>query len=155
MPITASNLYAIAAVLLAAGCRCSDGASSSAAAVSSAEASASSGAAEGVAQPSCTLRAGQFSLSPTDGRTVVATDEEDLDLPFAVELGEAVRYRSGFAVTGLRAAQNGNQAVLAVLPRGLQGVRVVELGAVHGDVAPPRLAVSGDNLIAVVPEADA
>jgi hypothetical protein len=152
LPITASNLYAIAAVLLAAGCRCSDGASSSAAAVSSSVASAAPSATN---QPSCKLRAGQFSLSPTDGRTAVAADEEDLDLPFAVELGEAVRYQSGFAVTGLRASQNGNQAVLAVLPKGLQGARVVELGAVHGDVAPPRLAVAGDNLIAVVPEADA
>jgi hypothetical protein len=86
---------------------------------------------------------------------VASADDEDLDLPFAVELGEAVRFQSGFAVTGLRASQDGNQAVLAVLPAGLQGGRVVELGPVHGDVAPPRLAISGDNLIAVVPEADA
>jgi hypothetical protein len=100
-------------------------------------------------------RPGQFSLSPTDGRTAVAADEEDLDLPFAVELGNAVRYQSGFAVTALRAAQGGNQAVVALLPAGLQGARVLELGAVHGDVAPPRLAGSGDNLIAIVPEADA
>jgi hypothetical protein len=44
---------------------------------------------------------------------------------------------------------------LAVLPAGLQGARVLELGAVHGDVAPPRLAGSENNLIAVVPDADA
>lgn len=160
MPIAASNLYAIAAVLLAAGCRCSDGTPPSAAANASASVSASAVASASVAPAgvSCAQRPGQFSLSPTDGRPARLSDEEsdqDLDLPFAVELGDAVRHQSGFAVTALRAAQGGNQAVLALLPAGLQGARVVELGTVHGDVAPPRLAGSGDNLIVVVPEADA
>jgi hypothetical protein len=105
--------------------------------------------------PKCTLHAEQFSLSPTDGRPAAASDEEDIDLPFAVQLGEAVRHGSGFAATALRATQQGNQAVLALLPRGLKSASVVELGAVHGDVSAPRLASNGSALIAVVPEADA
>lgn len=157
MLIAASNLYAIAAVLLAAGCRCSAGSSPSAAASAAA---APNGSAAGATTARCSPKPGQFSLSPTDGRTAPRSneesrDEEDLDLPFAVELGDAVRFQSGFAITALRAAQSGNQAVLALLPAGLRGARVLELGSVHGDVAPPRLAASGDNLIAVVPEADA
>lgn len=157
MLIAASNLYAIAAVLLAAGCRCSDGSSPSAA---GGAAAAPNGSAKTATAAHCSPKPGQFSLSPTDGRTAPrsneeSSDEEDLDLPFAVELGDAVRYQSGFAVTALRAAQSGNQAVLALLPTGLQGARVLELGAVHGDVAPPRLVAFGDNLMVVAPEADA
>jgi len=105
--------------------------------------------------PQCQAQPGQFTLNPQGDNRVVAPEDEEVDLPFAVELGSAIFHNGGFAVAALRASKVGNEAVVALLPPGLSGGQVLELGPVHGDVSPPRLSSNAGELILVAPDADA
>lgn len=79
-------------------------------------------------------------------------DEEDvIDLPFAVEAGGAVPTSDGFALAALK----NHKAVAVTLARDAASGSSIELAEVHGDVEPPRLASSGDRVVAAVVGNDA
>jgi hypothetical protein len=75
------------------------------------------------------------------------------ELPFAVEPGMAVAQRGGFFATALRHEPRGATALLARLGSGDAAPQLVELGQLHGDVLPPRLAGDGRDLWVVLQEA--
>ncbi|MBX3126960.1 MAG: hypothetical protein KF718_09600 [Polyangiaceae bacterium] len=103
--------------------------------------------------PGVRFTMGQPSLRPAD-----AGEEEDepaAPLPFAVELGGAVAHDGGFAVSALSAKGGGTTALVALVDGAGKGGRLVQLGATHGDVEPPRLAARGAAVVAVVPDSDA
>lgn len=79
-------------------------------------------------------------------------DESDDDalLPFGVDLGSALSTPQGFAVAGIRGA---GQAFVALL--GERASSRVELGELHGDVEPPALAASGEQVIVALRSSDA
>lgn len=140
------------ALTLALGCRCSEP-------VEPAEQSPDAAPARGSALD-CTLGQGQFTLAPAESAAAPPADVpqeelDDLDLPFAVELGGAVARDTGFAVAALRGGSRGSTAVVALIAAGASSGRLIDLSAVHGDVAAPRLASDGQRLLAVVPEGDA
>jgi len=75
-----------------------------------------------------------------------------LELPFATEPGTAIALGEAFFATGLRHDARGAVALLARLRSGAEAGVVVELGRVLGDVAPPRLAGDGTDLVVAVQE---
>lgn len=78
-------------------------------------------------------------------------DEAVVDLPFSVEAGGAVASSTGFAL----AALENRKAIAVTLARDAASGRRIELAEVHGDVEPPRLASSGDQIVAAVAGNDA
>lgn len=74
-----------------------------------------------------------------------------IDLPFAIEVGDAVSISDGFAV----AALNERRAIVGLVAPDGAGGTIVELDEVHGDVEPPKLASYGDSLVAAVVGNDA
>lgn len=91
------------------------------------------------------------------GTTTTSGDagDDEPDLPFAVEMGYAVRHDDEFVVSALRAKGSATHAVIALVPLSGRGGKEVDLGRTHGDVEPPRLANRGAELVAVVPDSDA
>lgn len=81
--------------------------------------------------------------------------EQALDLPFAVELGPAVAHEAGFVVTALRSVAGQTRAVLASVTDDAAGGRLLELGRVHGDVEPPRVALREGRVVVGVVDHDA
>jgi hypothetical protein len=82
-------------------------------------------------------------------------DDQELALPFAVEIGSAVATPGGFAIAGLRSMAGGSGAFVAFFEVPSGSGRVVELGRTYGGADPPRLAAQGTRLVAVVPDHDA
>ncbi len=103
--------------------------------------------------PGSMLTVGDVGRPKSSGEPDASAD--DPDLPFAVEMGQAVSHAHSFVVSALRAKGEGTMAVIAVVPQTGRGGRVLELGATHGDVEPPRLASRGAHLVAAVPDSDA
>ena len=93
---------------------------------------------------------GRVGKEPSDG------DEEgeanDIALPFSPEVGSAAAFDGGFAVGALLPSKAGATAVVVMLSPGGNPVRKLELGVVHGDVPPPRVAASGASLVVAVSE---
>ncbi len=81
--------------------------------------------------------------------------EERLDAPYAVELGGVAPLGSGFAVAALEPGASGSRAILAILDADASGARVLDLGVVHGDSPPPRVASDGDQLVVAIADNDA
>lgn len=133
-------------VLASAGCRCS---------ADEAEPHAVATASPDV--PHCRRGSLQVTLAPSGAEP--GHPEPDLDpgveLPFSAEPGMAVALRDEFFATGLRHEARGSVAVLARLGAENAPTQVAELGRVHGDAAPPRLAVDGNDLMVVLQEARA
>ena len=73
------------------------------------------------------------------------------DLPFSVELGSGVLTDGRYAVSYLR----GQSAQITVLSEQLQQVQHIDLGKLHGDPPPPRLAADGKALLIAAPTSDA
>lgn len=89
---------------------------------------------------------------PLDGEQ---EPEDDVDLPFAVELGSARANASFFAIGGVESRRGASFAFAAVVPTsGAVGHRI-DLGRVFGEVEPPALAPSRDGWIALVADNDA
>jgi hypothetical protein len=91
---------------------------------------------------------------PVDAKDAQAEDDTAGGLPFAIEIGIGVSMKSGFAVSGLRAQAGGSGAFVALVGADGSG-RVLDLGRTYGDADPPRIAASGERLMAVVPDNDA
>lgn len=88
----------------------------------------------------------------------IPNEEEDqhaLDVPFAIEVGGAARLGEGFAVAMLEPLSDGSHAKLAIVGADAKSGRIIDLGRVHGDAAPPRVASHGSTVAVVVPDADA
>src|ERR1700690_3752759 len=95
----------------------------------------------------------QFSM----GSTRASEDEDDsgLDVPFGINVGQAVGYPGGFAVSAIDGGGGKSIAVLALLGADAQNGRKVELGRVYGDADPPRIAGDARTLVVVLADMDA
>ncbi len=95
----------------------------------------------------------QFSMGSTGG----SEDEDDsgLDIPFGINVGQAVGYAGGFAVSAIDGRGGKSSAVLALLGSDAQNGRKVELGRVYGDADPPRIAGDARALVVVLADMDA
>ena len=101
------------------------------------------------------VKPGAVFLIGEPGAAVADPDDEEVALPAGAELGGAVAYAGGFAVAASRTQPDGTSALLVLLtPDGASG-RTVDLGRTHGDVDPPRVAATGDQIYLIVPDRDA
>ncbi|HVU03378.1 MAG TPA: hypothetical protein VHE30_16575 [Polyangiaceae bacterium] len=76
--------------------------------------------------------------------------DEEVALPFSPEIGGGVALGSAFVVAATLPDKKGATAAAVVLSPGASASRTIDLGKVHGDVPPPRLAAAGEVLFAVV-----
>jgi hypothetical protein len=128
---------------LSAGCRCS---AEQPAAISS------TGRAEVF---SCQRGTAQLTLAPGGGAESALPEpgeELGVELPFSAESGVALGVGSMFFATALRHEARGAVALLGRLGVGDASVELLELAQVQGNVAPPRLAVDGEDIIVAVQE---
>lgn len=96
---------------------------------------------------------------PAKAPVAAVDDQEEADteieLPFAVELGEA-RFGAGhFAVGGIESRRGASFAFVAVLDAQSGVGKSVELGRVFGEVEPPAFAAYRDGIVGVVAGNDA
>ena len=77
---------------------------------------------------------------------------DDTTLPFAAEVGDGVAFGGGFAVGALYPTGRSTSAGVITLARDGGSPRLVQLGAAHGDIDPPRLAARGSALVVGVLE---
>lgn len=101
-----------------------------------------------------------FTLGERSSDGVDAGDDDDdgLDqpaLPFAVDLGRALPFGDGFAVSALSTLGGKTRAVVVLLDAQVGAGKVVELGKLHGDPDPPELAAFESDLVALVHDSDA
>lgn len=122
---------------LSAGCRCS------------AEPPAAESSTAGAEVPSCQRGGAQLTLSPggAEPALVEPGEEPGVELPFSAEPGVALGVGSTFFATALRHEARGAVALLACVGVGEPTVELLELGRAQGNVAPPRLAVDGEDVI--------
>jgi hypothetical protein len=78
-------------------------------------------------------------------------ESDDVALPFSPEIGTSAAFAGGFAVGALEPSASSTSAVVAVVAPTLGISRRIDLGKVHGDVAPPHVAVAGKALFVAVP----
>jgi hypothetical protein len=97
---------------------------------------------------------GRVGKEPSEASPDGVDDGEanDIALPFSPEVGTATAFAGGFAVGALIPARGGATAVVVVLSPEGGSARKIELGKVHGDVPPPRVAASGSSLVLAVPD---
>lgn len=124
---------------LSAGCRCS----------AEPPAAASTVAAEVFG---CQRGSAQLTLSPDGAEPARVEPDEELgvELPFSAEPGVAIGAGSVFVATALRHEARGSVALLGRIGGDEPTVELVELGRVQGNVAPPRLALDGEDIIVAV-----
>jgi hypothetical protein len=84
-----------------------------------------------------------------------APDDQPQDVPFSVEVGQALAYPSGFAVAALKSSARSTQAVVALVDTQVASGRSIDLGSVHGAAPPPRLAVGPRGIVVAVADSDA
>ena len=107
--------------------------------------------------PECARGNVQLTLTAAGGTAEPAeqTVEPALELPFSIEPGMGISLIGDLFATGLRHEARGAVALLAKLGAAATAGEVLELGRVHGDVAPPRLAADGSDLVVALQEATA
>lgn len=91
------------------------------------------------------------------GFTGGAEDDDDsgLDVPFGINIGQAMGYEGGFAVSAIDASGKKNDAILALWGSDAKNARRIDLGRVFGDADPPRVAGNDRSLVAAVADLDA
>jgi hypothetical protein len=95
-----------------------------------------------------------YTIGEPGPRAANDPDEAPVGEPFAIEVGSAVAHAGGFAVGTLELVGEKSHAKIALVsPKGAGAL--VDLGRVHGDVEPPRLAAQGGRLVGVVADSDA
>jgi hypothetical protein len=70
-----------------------------------------------------------------------------IESPEDLELGDAVPFGDGYAVSLVHRTAAGRVMAIARVDRDVTSARVVDLGATIGDAPPPRLARHGDDLL--------
>ncbi len=98
-------------------------------------------------------RGAQFALGPSLGTE--GDDDSGVDVPFGINVGQAIGYEGGFAVTAIDGRGGKSVAVLALLGADSQNGRKLDLGRVYGDADPPRLAGDGRSLVIALTDMDA
>lgn len=83
-----------------------------------------------------------------------SSESEPADAPFGVEIGRVTQHQGRSLIPFLRGEPSGSSAGALRLDGDLAG-ELVELGAVHGDVPPPKLAAQADDVVVALPDADA
>jgi hypothetical protein len=114
---------------------------------------------EGKAEPKAAL----FCAAEKDGALfVLGTDsghnEEDdsgIDVPFGINVGQAMGYEGGFAVSAIDGRAGRSHAVLAVMGKNAQNGKKLDLGRVYGDPDPPHIAGDSRNLVLALADMDA
>ncbi len=76
-------------------------------------------------------------------------------LPFAVELGRALSFGDGFAVSALSTQAGATRAFVALVGQDGGSGKLAELGKLHADPDPPELAAYERDLVALVHDTDA
>lgn len=96
-----------------------------------------------------------FTLGKAGPRAPADADDEEAAQPFAVEIGDAAALETGFAVAALQSSGDETRALIAsIAPDAARG-KVMDLGRVHGDVEPPRLAAQGARIFFAIADHDA
>ncbi len=95
----------------------------------------------------------QFSLGSTGGSQ--DDDDSGLDIPFGINIGQALGYAGGFAVPAIDGRGGKSSAILALLGAEAQNGRKIDLGRVYGDADPPRIAGDALTIVAVLADMDA
>jgi hypothetical protein len=139
-------LWALLAGPLSAGCRCSSE-GQPAAVVKPSVASA----------PECERGSVQLTLAASSAASEPAEPplDPDVELPFATEPGMALSARAGFFATGLKHEPRGAVALLGRVGADDAPTELVELGRIHGEVLPPRLAGDAGDLWVVLQDGTA
>ncbi|HEY6559539.1 MAG TPA: hypothetical protein VI072_19790 [Polyangiaceae bacterium] len=95
-----------------------------------------------------------FTLGKAGPRAPADADDEPAAQPFAVEIGDAAALETGFAVTALQSSGAETRALIASIPPDAARGKVVDLGRVHGDAEPPRLAAQGARIFFALADHD-
>jgi len=89
----------------------------------------------------------------------VADDDDDddsgLDVPFGINVGQAVGFEGGFAVSAIDGRGGKSHAIIAILGPSAEHGRQLDLGRVFGDADPPRMAGTAHSLVVALADADA
>ncbi len=92
----------------------------------------------------------------TDGTPLSAEDaERERPMPFAVELGNAVVFEQGFAVSYTRGDGRQTQAGVALVDADVGQGELIDLTQLVGDASPPRVVALDQQVIAAVANNDA
>lgn len=95
-------------------------------------------------------------VSPDDAEDAGGPDEQDeVPDPYSVELGPARADSGGFVVSSLRSLKGQTHALLALVAPDAGTGKIVDLGAVHGDPDAPLFVPFGQDVLIVIPDADA
>src|SRR5262245_14020190 len=86
-----------------------------------------------VTEPRCGVGPESFTIGESKGGST-EDGGDDLQLPFAVEVGGAVPTTEGFAVAALKSQAKGSVAVVALLDEKEGGGRIIELDGTLGAV---------------------
>jgi hypothetical protein len=95
----------------------------------------------------------KVTLGDTGGK-IGDEEDDELDVPFGVEIGQATSLSSGFAAGALDNTAKGSQAYVVLVAANGEG-RTISLGRSYGAAGPPLLAASGDDVVVAVPDQDA
>ena len=87
-----------------------------------------------------------FSIGKAGARAPADADDQEAAQPFAIEVGDATAFQTGFAVSALQSTGDETRALVATLSSDAARGKVVDLGRVHGDVEPPRLAARDSDV---------
>lgn len=91
-----------------------------------------------------------FTIGKPGSRAPLDADDQETAQPFAVEVGDATAFQTGFAVSALESTGSETRALVATVSSDAARGTVVDLGRVHGDVEPPRLAARGSDVFFAV-----
>ena len=95
----------------------------------------------------------QFALGSAQG----PDDEDDsgLDVPFGINVGQAMGFEGGFVVSAIDGRGGKSHAILGILGPNAENGRRIDLGRVYGDADPPGIAGNARNLVAALADMDA
>ncbi len=82
-------------------------------------------------------------------------DDSGIDVPFGINVGQAMGYDGGFAVTAIDGHAGKIHAVLAVMGQNAQNGKKLDLGQVYGDPDPPHIVGDSRNLVLALADMDA
>jgi hypothetical protein len=104
----------------------------------------------------CVRTSVQLTLAPSEREPARPEPlEPSAELPFATEPGMALALAGGFFATGQRHEPRGAVALLGRVGDERTPTQLIELGRLHGEVSPPRLASDGTDLWVVLQDGTA
>ena len=82
-------------------------------------------------------------------------DDSGLDVPFGINIGQAVGFDGGFAIAAVDGRAGKSHAILALMGKEAQNAKKLDLGRVRGDADPPHIAGDSRNLLVALADMDA